>query len=135
MANIVHGDIKGDNILLFGDEDTPSSLIAKISDFGCSTSRATLYEHHGFAGTRTILAPECSIGAPNDMKVWQKRFPKDNYSFGIVVWQVAKDGEQPFAGWQPNDIDSLKLSDPNLMNLFQMLPKDTPQSFAKFSKK
>ena len=37
-ANIVHGDLKGDNILLFLDSENKDELVAKVTDFGYSAT-------------------------------------------------------------------------------------------------
>ena len=54
---------------------------------------------------------------------------KDNYSYGIMVWQVAKDGEVPYCGRDARDIDSIKNQDRELNELLNDLPADTPDVF------
>ena len=46
-----------------------------------------------------------------------------------MVWQVAKDGEEPFWGMLPDEIDDLKHSDKDLSHLLTDLPEDTPEPF------
>jgi serine/threonine protein kinase len=131
-ADIVHGDLKGDNILLFPDPEIKGELVAKITDFGYSTTGASIKEGSGTGGTPNFNAPECTPTAPDEMKKYVNMSTKDNYSFGLFVWQVAKDGEVPFMVLEEEediDPDEIKHDDKDLQCLLDTLPGDTPEGF------
>ena len=131
ISSVVHGDLKGDNILLFIDPENNGELIAKITDFGYSATEASIKRGGGTGGTRYFLAPECTFSASADMKKYANDPRKDNYSFGLFVWQVAKDGEIPYEDMEDmdEDIDKIKNSDKELSELMNQLPDDTPECF------
>ena len=62
-VKIVHGDIKGDNILLFTDPYSENGLICKIADFGFSATEATIEHGGATGGTPAFMAPECTKSA------------------------------------------------------------------------
>ncbi|RNC80972.1 MAG: serine/threonine protein kinase [Phycisphaera sp.] len=66
---VVHGDIKPDNILLFGVAEDNEHLVPKVSDFGTSKSlklgRAPVQDNSSYsdAGNLAFMAPEVWAGA------------------------------------------------------------------------
>lgn len=86
LCNIIHRDIKPDNILL-ADDDT-----VKISDFGVSgrlcSSRIDLFHA---AGTPAFMAPEVLENSDAASKA------SDVWSFGVTLY-VMMFGELPFKG-------------------------------------
>jgi serine/threonine protein kinase len=70
--------------------------VLKLFDFGlatCVKSRTTetdAYEMTGFTGSLRYMAPESALRKPYSEKV-------DVFSFGILVWQMARD-KVPFKG-------------------------------------
>lgn len=126
MVNVVHGDIKGDNILLFPDQ---TGLVAKISDFGFSRTRASISRGQSTVGTRRFFAPECA--KPHSPGVEGLESPsKDKYAYGLVVWQIAMDGQDPFDGMSLDEMDELKHTDKNLDTLMGYLDKHgVPEEF------
>jgi serine/threonine protein kinase/ankyrin repeat protein len=93
FSNIIHGDIKPDNILIFGDKDR--GMMAKISDFGLSIIDPDAGPTHQAlpGGTACYSAPEVSAGRPINRDHLKCT---DIYSFGIVVWQTLLGGVLPF---------------------------------------
>ena len=86
-CDIVHGDIKCENILLFGDA---SNYTAKLADFGHSVTE--LEEHSGLrANTPPWNAPEDN-GDLNFVGLKEA----DIYSLGFVLWMILADGQHPF---------------------------------------
>ena len=89
-ATIIHRDLKPDNV------GFTSSGILKLFDFGlctCVRQRRSLneaYELTGNTGSLRYMAPEVALRQPYTEKV-------DVYSFGIMVWQMARD-RIPFKG-------------------------------------
>ncbi|KAF8247345.1 hypothetical protein K440DRAFT_601291 [Wilcoxina mikolae CBS 423.85] len=87
-CDIVHGDMKCENILLFGDAP---NFTAKLADFGHSVTE--LDEREGLrANTPPWNAPEDN-GDLNfiDLKA------ADIYCLGFVLWRILADGQHPFA--------------------------------------
>jgi serine/threonine protein kinase len=106
--DIVHADLKPENILLFPDPDSPSEMVAKVSDFGFvgmvtynnSGTRAPLPGNRPRGATAEWSAPECltSPDPYNDSGSLQHPTYEpcsDIYSFGLVSVYIALDGESP----------------------------------------
>ena len=147
-AGIVHGDLKGENILIF--IKVTGVATAKISDFGYSstlTSKGTttlLYSikvsfvfldwvtflyviNLGFVGgTPNFMAPEAT-GEHPELKSWQKNPAQDVFSFGLVTYQIATNGEKPYDGAE--NIFEAKAADRDMEGLLATLPSDVPEQF------
>ncbi len=80
--NIVHRDIKPDNIFISNEGDV------KLGDLGFSAPLQSVEE--SIQGTPAYLAPEIVIGEPVD-------FRSDIYSLGLVAYEMLT-GQNPFAG-------------------------------------
>lgn len=100
--DIVHGDLKGNNILI--TNETPPQ--ACLADFGLSTlapgQDGTITETTG--GTPLYMAPELITPSKfNSPGVPTK--PADIYAFGMVILEVLT-GTQPFheKKWRPNEV-------------------------------
>lgn len=79
---VVHGDVKPDNILLFGSS---SRFIAKISDFGfCLAGDEDLEATKG--GTPYWNAPECLQEASAELGSFRHNNTRDFFSYGLVIW-------------------------------------------------
>jgi serine/threonine protein kinase len=94
-CTVIHRDIKPDNIGFSADGEV------KLFDFGLCTcvKKRTLaeecYEMTGNTGSLRYMAPEVALRQPYNEKT-------DVYSFGILLWQMAKD-KTPFKGMNRND--------------------------------
>jgi serine/threonine protein kinase len=90
--DIAHGDVKLTNTLVFGNPK--AGYVAKVSDFshsilGLSTRRKCTYP-----GSALYNAPE--IRNRNDI-VLSDRIPRcETFSFGLLVWEVVKNGSHFF---------------------------------------
>lgn len=94
-ACIIHRDIKPDNVGFSTDG------VVKLFDFGlatCVKARATesdSYEMTGMTGSLRYMAPETALRKPYNEKV-------DVYSYGILIWQMARD-RVPFKGFSKDE--------------------------------
>ncbi|KAL8691931.1 MAG: hypothetical protein Q9218_002939 [Villophora microphyllina] len=95
-CDIVHGDVKCENVLIFEKEDSIEqqknggfNLCCKLTDFGVSR-----HPNGGviLGGSRPWQAPECSRGAYFKLEGAKRT---DIYSFGMLLWRVMFDGD-PF---------------------------------------
>jgi len=103
-ANLVHGDLKGANILM--TNDTPPT--ACLADFGFTTlvldpqnpmsSSLTLQ-----GGTMSFMAPELLAPRSYGLKKSVPTREADIYAFGLVILQVLT-GEQPFSNYKPQEL-------------------------------
>lgn len=89
--NVVHGDLKGANILISDDR-------AVIADFGMSRIRppaplghSTMAPPTTIGGTTGFMAPEVLLGR-------SARPPADVFAFGMVCYEVYSEGQRPFKG-------------------------------------
>ena len=55
------------------------------------------------------------------MKVLSEEYYKDRYSYGLLVWQIAKNGDIPFEGMDEREIEDLKHTDKTLSCLMKDL--------------
>ena len=60
---------------------------------------------------------------------WEGRPTRDIYSYGLLVWQIAKDGDTPFYGMSESDIDELKNDHKGLDKLMGQLGNEVPRKF------
>jgi serine/threonine protein kinase len=94
---VVHGDIKGDNVLVF---ERLGGLEATISDMGGSGPEGTAADFP-IPGTREFYAPECFRDSDFHSEYVNRR-PRDVYSFGLLLCEVVL-GEPVFGGIDPGD--------------------------------
>lgn len=109
--NIVHGDLKPSNCLLFvSPNGTP---IGKISDFGYSRDMNVQRPAQYRWGTRFWTPPECLDSAPKDIAEQRDLSSRDVYSFGmIMVTTVFSDAALRHHGWPDHDIFENTAIDP-----------------------
>ena len=94
-CDIVHGDVKLENILTFEEEDEAKKqynaydLRCKLTDFGVSRVSA---EQVVIGGSRPWQAPECYQESYFAIEAGKRT---DVYSFGMLIWRVMLDGD-PF---------------------------------------
>jgi serine/threonine protein kinase len=93
-CNIVHGDVKSENVLICGDPTRKMKHVAKISDFGLSVIDPAHDKEHYLPGC-TFLWSAPEAGTSLSVQGMQQT---DIYSFGLTVWRVASNTENPFIG-------------------------------------
>lgn len=126
-CDIVHGDVKAHNILLFQDEKRPHSFIAKVADFGHSITE--LEDVECLRG----CSPPWNAPEDNGSLNFIGLKCADMYSLGLLLWRVFADGRNCF---QINtegdmasldDVEELKHSDIFVETLVKMLaPSNDP---------
>jgi len=117
-CDVVHGDMKCQNILLFKDDTVPGGLVAKLADFGHSVTE--LDERESLRGnTPPWNAPEDN----GDLNFIGLK-AADIYSLGFVLWRILAAGAHPFqvitgtgTMLDPDVIEMMKREEPmvNLM--------------------
>lgn len=95
--DVVHCDIKSQNILIEHGNDSP--CVAKLTDFGLSmmknnadTTTSKIEDVRGNLGTPRYSAPEVLRGDLLNLRNWKKA---DIYSLSLVIFEIACD-EEPF---------------------------------------
>jgi serine/threonine protein kinase len=77
--NIVHGDIKEENILI------SNLLIPKICDFGFSSINSNTIL---FYGTEKYSSPELLSNIKNELKKYQCGYKADSWALGLVLYNL-----------------------------------------------
>lgn len=110
--DIIHRDIKPQNIVIENSSESNDTVIAKVLDFGVASlggaRNYTGVDRKGFddfAGTPLYLAPELTslIDAPPDHRV-------DLYSLGCVLYEVLV-GKTPFTGGSREELKQKHAND------------------------
>jgi serine/threonine protein kinase len=115
-VNILHRDLKGENILLDGRNH------AKVADFGLSIVKSSSASHsrssggRGGAGTLPWMAPELHDKKSNSKAT-------DVYSLGVVLWEIVS-RKLPYAGLGGGQMISRTLLDKR-----DPLPNPCPEVF------
>ncbi|CAG8728344.1 22656_t:CDS:2, partial [Racocetra persica] len=123
--DVYHFDLKPENILL--DKD----FIPKLADFGLSNSKSRFELSGGKAGgTLNWVAPE-RISSDAKMCEFFEKHPKlsDVYSFGLILWSVAMDGEMPYKELSDDKIKQQKCDKKTMSRLLKNLPEGIPNRY------
>jgi protein-serine/threonine kinase len=113
--DIIHRDIKSDNILI-GNPDHNNQVHIKIIDFGYSArlDSTSSKKRHTVVGTPYWMAPELIAGSGYDNKV-------DIWSLGIILMEMCE-GEPPYLDLSP--VEALvRISTKGLPDLSSNIPR------------
>ncbi|EIW81847.1 kinase-like protein [Coniophora puteana RWD-64-598 SS2] len=96
IPTIIHGDIKGANVLI---TDDGAACIADFGTIGIKDDARTNFNASSTAVGRTFAfaAPELLEGAPGHSRHTPQ---SDMYAFGGLCYELFS-GDPPFAGWSP----------------------------------
>jgi serine/threonine protein kinase len=93
ISDIIHGDLKPENVLIFSHDSPGFSRhpVAKVSDFGfCEDSAVSVATSPAAGGTEYWNAPECLPQADPELATFRRRTGRDMYSFGLVSWYIIR---------------------------------------------
>lgn len=95
--NIIHKDLKPDNILLWCDPSDCETVRAKIADFGFAKElkpNQLEFSHTKHPGTDSYMAPEL-LNVGNG--IYPASFASDVYSLGLTIGYFALNGIHPYS--------------------------------------
>jgi serine/threonine protein kinase len=99
---VVHFDLKADNLLV--DWRDPGQPVCKLSDLGLAcTLTPQLASRAQGRGTLWWMAPELFPGAPAQLQC-RVGTPLDVFSFGLVLWEIATSGAEPYPPGTPPEV-------------------------------
>ncbi|KAK9835662.1 hypothetical protein WJX74_005248 [Apatococcus lobatus] len=116
---IVHGDLKGGNVLLSSSSKVPGGVAVKLADFGLSRICTSKNIDTKSTGTITHAAPERMTDGLLSKAA-------DVYSFGVICWELWN-GKHAWSGMIPYQIMCAILRGKQLQ-----MPTDAPPAFASF---
>jgi serine/threonine protein kinase len=140
--NIVHGDLKPDNVLVVESANPHVPFIAKLADFGAYIEiclpNSTSMTYSSYTGTRGWKPPEVyENGTRGSEVVPQHLFLKcDCYVYGLLVFSVfLQHGQRPFVpdsteDWRDDTSIAQPLASVLRLQVFRLLsyePKSRPE--------
>lgn len=88
-SEVVHGDVKTENILIFDSSQPGRTFTAKLADFGSIIPIAPLQTEYGrYYGTKLTNAPEVSEQSMGTALDASGLLKCDNYSLGLLLVNV-----------------------------------------------
>ncbi|KAL6722381.1 hypothetical protein ACLMJK_001488 [Lecanora helva] len=97
QSKIIHGDMKPSNIIIFDTVDVSRPQMARLADFGGSIFEMDEDQDRIYGGTALYNAPEQEGRGPfakEGFSTYQDLYKADVYSFGLVIWEILKNGNQ-----------------------------------------
>ena len=99
-----------------------------MADFGYSSTDLSIQEGRRPGFTFRFRALECFD--PN-LREWTGQKTRDVYSYSLVVFQIATEGDLPFEGMDEDEIDKAKRTGTDLDYLLAHLPMTRHKRFAR----
>jgi serine/threonine protein kinase len=97
--NVIHRDIKPDNILIAKGPNGPNDRIAKLADFGVSDDASS--------GLLTVAAGTPAFMAPEQHNKQGYHLPADIWAAGVTLYMLLHWGKHPFIKGQQLDMKSI----------------------------
>ncbi|RUS16070.1 kinase-like domain-containing protein [Jimgerdemannia flammicorona] len=107
-----------------------NSSVAALADFGISRSLSSISNGRTPGNTFRYVAPERLRQSSNEKLTRQESKWSDIFSYGLIVWEVATDGKQPYPG-SDKVVFRAKYTESPQHHLHHVgkLPDDAPQVF------
>ncbi|KAF5026822.1 hypothetical protein F66182_1106 [Fusarium sp. NRRL 66182] len=123
-CNIIHGDIKRQNVLIFADQSGYGPYLAKLADFGGAVYGSEKYDSYRFI----CKTPRYAASETNGTVTAETAKLCDTYSFGMLVCEAFADGD--LSSLHPDFSSQRDLRRPSvtlneLKEAGQILPKAT----------
>lgn len=95
LCEIIHGDLKLDNVVVLPSWDRPSNAIAKLCDFGHSIILGEKVKYPKYYGTLLYNAPEVQLQETFGLEPTCLH-KCDIWAYGLLVWEIFADGKKYF---------------------------------------
>ncbi|KZT41081.1 kinase-like protein [Sistotremastrum suecicum HHB10207 ss-3] len=112
---VYHGDLKGNNVLIFGDSQNP---VAKLTDFGLSKYCAPIVLSATLVGGNSFwTAPEIIVARySHPQSTGTLTAQADIWAFGATAFELLTRSEIPFRDCKQTEMNKLLVSAPGLID-------------------
>ncbi|KAH8646463.1 hypothetical protein BGZ60DRAFT_570650, partial [Tricladium varicosporioides] len=109
LCDIVHGDLKLDNVVVLPSWDRPANAIGKLCDFGHSIILGGDVKQRTYYGTLLYNAPEVQLQEVFGIEP-TLLYKCDIWAYGLLVWEIFADGKLYFSrDWEIDEMLSAQV--------------------------